>query len=354
MRESVESVPENSHVNLNQNDLAFNKRHVAFVPSIQEHRERVAKVQSSLTPAKVHYIDLVVPLSAENVKIPVRIYLPKFHISGTIPTLFYFPGTGFIANERSVTHMICSHLCEKTQCQLIEIRSRLAPENPFPIGFQDAYEVFTYFVTKCHHYYHIDPQKIAIVGYSSGGNFAALVGLKAAQDHLFIRRQILISPMVDLSRSLKTFIQEEEKDTTISESFLQWIIDLYASDKINLRDPAMSPFWEKKRILQQSPPTDILIGEWDRTRSDAELYHQKLQQAGAISKKFVAVQQDHSCLWHNIQITEKIAECIHLAFQMEPMDPLFRQHRLYFLNLMHYQEETEKGSEKNMELRAKL
>lgn len=339
MKEKFESVLQTNPPDQKNHPIARNP--VPFVPCIQEHRERVAKAQSTLTPAKVPYIDLIVPLSTENVRIPVRIYLPKQKITGLIPTLFYFPGTGFIANERVFTQVVCSHLCQKAQCQIIEIRNRLAPENPFPIGFQDAYEVFTYFATQFHQYYHIDRERIAIAGYSSGGNFAALVAIKAAQEAIFIRRQILISPMVDLSRSLKTFIGDQEKDTVISESFMRWIIELYAPESVNLKDPAISPFWQSKSVLQKLPPTDIVVGEWDRTRSDAELYYDKLKNSHVRCEKFLAPKQDHSYLWYNPDITEKISERVLFAFKSDPIDPIFHQHHFYFIkNRLEETEET--------------
>jgi acetyl esterase len=259
-----------------------------FDYSILEHRERLAKATPMNQAADVSFIDSLIQLKKKNIKIPVRTYIPPHHQNSKqrIPTLFYIPGTAFVAGEIEFTRVVCSHLCKLTGCQVIVINHRLAPENQFPEGVQDVYEVIQFFLKEAPGGY-IDPKRIAIAGYSSGGNIAALVSTTAGRNALYFNRQVLISPIVDLSRSLSDFQDFENKDLDISNDFVNWFLELYVPEGLNRKDPTISPFWQKKEDTKKQPPTSIIWGEFDRFRSDAEGYFKKLQKAGVDVKKTV-------------------------------------------------------------------
>lgn len=291
-----------------------------FDPSIIEHRERLAAAKPLIEPADVPFFDIIVPVH-HGIKIPVRIYLPK-HTQGIMPTLFYIPGTAFIAHEVKFTRVICSHIAEKAKCQVIVINHRLAPENPFPEGFLDVYAVFKFFVQKMPERYLIHQEQIAIAGYSSGGNFAALMAIQAAKENIPIARQILISPLVDLSRSLKGFEIYENQDKAISQEFVNFFLTLYIPEQMDAKNPRLSPFWEKNSACKNLPKTDIILAQYDRFRSDAEYYAAKLEEAGVAIEKLVAYGEDHSYLWYKLEVIEKIAERLTLAFRPETIPQL--------------------------------
>ena len=189
----------------------------------------------------------------KDVCIPIRIYRPK-NISAPYPTLFYVPGTAFVAREIAFTGVICTHIAEQSNCQVIVINHRLAPEDQFPKGLDDAYNLLRFFVKAPKFLFKIDNTKMAIVGYSSGGNFAASMAMQGKEEGLLITRQILISPMLDLLRSLKDFKNDfEDKDTTITDEFVEWFLDLYLPEGINPQNPWLSPFWHKPKRLQGLP-----------------------------------------------------------------------------------------------------
>lgn len=286
-----------------------------FGLSIVEHRDRLASAQPRLLPADVNVTDILVPLH-NNVKIPARIFRPK-KIKKVFPTVFYVPGTAFIASEIKFTKVICSHIAEKAKCQVIVINHSLAPENQFPKGLLDAYKIFEYFVKHVSEEYLIDKNHLVIAGYSSGGNFATLMAMKAKENGINIVKQILVSPIVDLSRSLYGFEEYENQDKAISEEFISFFLDLYIPKNINPRNPHMSPIWEKDQKLQKLPKTDIILGKFDRFRSDSEGYYLRLQLCGVRVEKIVIEDADHSFLWHNLETIEEVAERIKIVFKPE-------------------------------------
>lgn len=303
----------------NQTGSSTKKRGI-FDPSILEHRQKLSFSSPTLKAVEnILFYDLLIPIE-NGVKIPVRIYInPELKNERKIPTLFYIPGTGFVAAETKFTHVTCTHLCNTIKCQIIVINHRLAPESQFPTGINDAYNVFKHFAQDAPNRYSIDKGKIAIAGYSSGGNFAALIAIRAIKDGIYLRKQILISPIVDLSRSLPGFKTYEDKDTDISDAFVHWVVGLYLPPDENPKNPAVSPFWKNSREIKGLPSTDIILAEYDRCRSDSEYYFIKLKKEDVPVERFMAPKEKHSYLWHNIEVTEKFSERLMIAFSDAPI-----------------------------------
>lgn len=279
-----------------------------FHRSIFEHRRIVAHLKPTAMPA--HDVDCK--------EFNFFTIYRSFKLKETFPTLLYIPGNAFVASETDYTHFICSHIAQQSRCQVIVIKHRLAPEFKFPIGLNDAYCIIKLLLLNSKSF-NIEKSQVAIAGYSSGGNIAALIAINANK-HLSIARQILISPITDLSRSLKNFKEFEEQDTAISEHFVEWFLNLYVSDKINLKDPKISPYWEKDLNIQGLPVTDLIVGEFDRFRGDAELYKKKLSEQGNIVNHFMFKQENHSLLWYNKGVINNIAARLSVAFGTDPIE----------------------------------
>src|SRR5574337_1905715 len=259
-----------------------------FEPSITLHRERVFNAKPSHEPADVPFLDILVPIS-DNVKIPVTIFMPKEPKDSELGTLFYIPGTAFIAQENKFTRVMASRICEASGCQVIVINHRLAPENQFPDGVLDCYHVFKFFVKEMPQRFLINKQAIAIAGYSSGGNYAVTVAAKAKKEGLPVNRLILLSPLIDLSRTLSLGYKHiENTDTDIGEEFIKWCIELYLPKKVSITNSTISPFWHKKEYLRDSLKevgVDFLVGSDDRCFGDTQSFQRKLNSVGVFTTK---------------------------------------------------------------------
>tara|TARA_B100000749_G_scaffold249366_1_gene213855 strand:+ start:58 stop:1122 length:1065 start_codon:yes stop_codon:yes gene_type:complete len=306
----------------------------AFSRSIIEHRNRVSAAKPMSEPADVPYKDALLPLSPSK-KIPTRVYRPySLRDKNTLlPTIFYVPGTAFVASEIAFTNIICSHLAKKSGCQLIVINHSLAPENQFPYGLYEAYATLKFLLSSPSSLYHIDKQKNILVGYSSGGNIAASMALKASLDNLPLSRQMLISPIVDLSRSLRAFRDDfEEMDTTITESFVEWFLELYVPSGINKQNKWLSPFFQTDNTCRKLPPTDIVFAEFDRFRSDAEAYYSKLSTCGVPVSEFMINNEDHSFLWYKLEIVKTLGNRINYVFNESISASLRNSNMMIFIN----------------------
>lgn len=280
-----------------------------FNRDIGLHRQRVQDAKPTEEPAKVTQIDESILFG--KLKLTAKRYLPITKKT-SYPTLFYVPGTAFVAYGSQFSRFICSHICNLTGYQVIELRHRLAPEHQFPHGIEDAYRLMKFFIKHADEY-QIDQKDIAIAGYSTGANFAASMTIQAHKDKLPLHRQILVSPLVDFSHSLsrykkyKSFKKFNMQDRCIGKEFVAWFEKLYLPPGVDKRDPRISPFWHQN-LTPNLPPTDIIVAEFDRYRMDAEAYFDKLQDAGITVNKFVVDNENHSYFWRRKAMVDFVAE----------------------------------------------
>lgn len=281
-----------------------------FNRSIGQHRQIVQSLVSKKPPVTIPTYDC--PW--------FTVYNPLVG-EGPFPTLVYIPGNAFVASETSYTKFICSNIAHYARCQVIVIKHRLAPEFQFPAGYEDAYKLLCLLQSpKVAKFLKIDLKKMAIAGYSSGGNLAALMTIQAMKQKMPIAKQILISPVTDLSFSLKGFSEFENQDKTISSQFAAWFANLYVPECVNRKDPRLSPYWTDPKDLINMPSTDIIFGELDRFRSQSELYGKKLTDSGNKVCHFMFRNENHGFLWHNLEVVKTVAARLTLSFNTERLE----------------------------------
>ena len=86
-------------------------------------------------------------------------------------------------------------MASETRSVVFGVDYRLAPEYPFPVPHNDSYEALNYVVANAQKY-GIITTRIALWGGSAGGNLAAAVALRDAQEHnpTRIRHASLVVP----------------------------------------------------------------------------------------------------------------------------------------------------------------
>ena len=242
-----------------------------------------------------------------------RIYHPvalKLETRVALPTLLYVPGTGF--NTLMLpgwSGIICSHFARKSGYQIIALNHRLAPEHPFPAAVQDI-ELLVRHIVKYAERYKVDINNILLGGYSSGGNIAAVVSELLAKDRISIKALYLISPMLDLSRSITTY-KEYEKYDHFPEDLVQWMIGAYVGSA-DRKHSAVSPFWSE---TPQCLPNIIrlFVAEYDRFRGDTELFAEKIKAStNKWVTKYVFQGEIHAGFWYNIRNVEAVIKFLRL------------------------------------------
>jgi acetyl esterase/lipase len=98
------------------------------------------------------------------------------------PAVVNFHGGGFTIGNATDDARFARFVLEKCNAVFVSVDYRLAPENPFPVAVEDSADALLYLI-RSGSALHIDPLKLAISGFSAGGNLAIASTLCLA-DHL--------------------------------------------------------------------------------------------------------------------------------------------------------------------------
>jgi acetyl esterase len=193
------------------------------------------------------------------------------------PLLVYFHGGGFMLGTLALYDTACRRLAVLSDCAVLSVDYRLAPETQFPGAVLDAYAA-TRWASDHAALLKIDPAKIAVGGDSAGGNLAAVVAQMAQDSKEFsVALQVLIYPMTDQSREYPSY-QRNASGYMLTTAALRWFMDNYIPDVSDRTDPKASPMLRES--LKGLPPALVISAEFDPLVDENEAYAKRLKEAG--------------------------------------------------------------------------
>ena len=187
--------------------------------------------------------DLARVFDAEVASVPMRCYEPAE--TSTAARVLFLHGGRFISGKLNSNHSLCRSLAAASNCTLVAVDYRLAPEHRFPAALDDCIAVATALTGP-----------LVICGDSAGGNLAAAAALKKPDRFL---AQVLVYPMLDATCSYESHIGFAAGYGPGSEDMKRGWRE-YAPDT-DLRAPLLSPLWAED--LSGLPPAFILSAEYD-------------------------------------------------------------------------------------------
>lgn len=223
---------------------------------------------------KADYEDLY--LNVEERKVRIRVFNP-FNDSIKRKVIIYIHGGGWVIGSVESYTKTCIELAKVTNRIVISIDYRLAPEYPFPAGFNDCYDTINLLMNNLNT---IDLKKenICLMGDSAGGNLVSAISLKAKKTKDFVvKEQILIYPALQSDYSNNTkykSVIEKGNDYLLTQKQLQDYMSLYVSNK-DLNNPYVAPLKVKFPFFQ--PKTLIITADNDPLRDEGKCYAKKLK-----------------------------------------------------------------------------
>ncbi|MFJ8106545.1 alpha/beta hydrolase fold domain-containing protein [Streptomyces sp. NPDC096132] len=206
----------------------------------------------------------------------VRVYVPSEEQS--LPVVLYFHGGGWAAGSADAGDPLCRSTAARLGAVVVSVDYRLAPEHPFPAAPEDALSALHW--TREHiAEYGGDPERIALLGDSAGGNLAAVTALQARDEGIPLVAQALVYPAVDPESdtpSQKEFAEGPFLSTAAGKKF--WQIYLAGAPVTPLAAPA-------RASLAGVTPALVVTAELDPLRDEGEQY------AGTLAAAGVAVEQ---------------------------------------------------------------
>nr|WP_263326589.1 alpha/beta hydrolase [Neobacillus sp. Marseille-Q6967] len=235
----------------------------------------------------------------EDIKIPVdgaeiglRLYTPKGN--GPFPVFVYYHGGGWVLGDLEVIDPILRSVTNSTECLVVSVDYRLAPEYKFPIPAEDCYSA-TKWVAENISKYNGDPSRIAVGGDSAGGNLAAVVPLMAKdRGGPAIAYQVLLYPVTDLSFDTQSYI-ENGKDHYLETPAMHWFKDQYLNNDSEKTHPYAAPLLADD--VSGLPPALVITAEYDVLRDEGEAYAARLREAGVSVEQTRYNGQIHGFFW---------------------------------------------------------
>lgn len=135
--------------------------------------------------------------------VAVRFYEPISRERNDLPGLIFMHGGGFMFGSAGMYDPITRKIAEVIGGVVVSVDYRLAPEHPFPAGFDDCLTASKHFFKHCKEF-GVDPTRVAICGDSAGANLAAGVvqelcdKTNAAKGMCRPKLQILLYPLLQM------------------------------------------------------------------------------------------------------------------------------------------------------------
>ncbi|PCI85347.1 MAG: hypothetical protein COB24_13095 [Hyphomicrobiales bacterium] len=206
-----------------------------------------------------------------------RLYSDEPHGESNLPVLLYFHGGGFMQGDLDTHDGICGKLAKWGGCIVVAVDYRLAPENKFPAGIEDAIAAFNDAGENAASWGG-DAQRIGVCGDSAGGNLSAVIcQQRAISGGVLPYLQVLIYPGLDSTLSTKS-VAELTDAYVVPAPRLNYFIDKYIDSTADLSNIRLSPL--NNKALSDQPKTYIISAGFDPLRDEAMLYAQQLEQCG--------------------------------------------------------------------------
>ena len=207
---------------------------------------------------------------------------------GPFPVMVYLHGGAWVAGSPRHYAKLSCRFAEAGFLTFV-IDYRLAPEHPFPSGYEDCVEATRWVSENCSRWQG-DPEKIAIGGDSAGGNLSAAV--PNCVDGAILKAAVLIYGAFDFKAMLERE-SSDEIDERVNRAN-QIASEAYLGDDMEklLSDPRVSPINDISRL----PPCHIVVGGLDALVVQSDALVAKLEDAGIEHEYFIDDYMPHGYL----------------------------------------------------------
>lgn len=219
-------------------------------------------------------VDHQVPVG-DDTTVLVRRYRPE-NAPRKSPAILFFHGGGFTVGGVEEYDRLCRYIAARTNTVVLSVDYRLSPEHSSPTGANDALAVWRWLLDSTASL-GLDPERLAVMGDSAGGNLSAVVAQQAKLADLPVPAlQVLVYPTTDAAMrhdSVKTLGQGFGLD----QPLLTWFRSNFMPDAALVEDYRLSPL--RNPDLSGLPPA-ILVTATDPLRDEGLEYGEKLRAAG--------------------------------------------------------------------------
>lgn len=233
-------------------------------------------------PAPFLDVPQITPLTASAAEGPLAARLYRPALARDTPAILYFGGGTWATGSLDADEETARQLAARTGWVVVSLRTRQAPEAPFPAAHDDAYALYQWARSRLREW-GADPTRVVLAGEGAGANLALSTALTARDrgargdrtpvpDHL-----LLITPLAGTALNTPS-MGESGRSRPLTRATVDWAQDLYAPNARDLRDPRID--LAARDDFTGMPPTTVILAEIDPLRSGGETIAAKLSAAG--------------------------------------------------------------------------
>lgn len=236
---------------------------------------------------EMHHVEDLFALAQDGHAIPLRLLRPIARPRGII---VYYHGGGWTMGALPESEALGRILAQSTDCAVVLVDYRLAPEHRYPTAADDAWDALKWVDA------HLDDLverrvPVIVAGDSAGANLATVVARRARDaDSPKIAMQVLACPVTDCDLDNGSYL-DPANQLLLSRETMTWYWNHYAPDETIRKDPDLSP--ARAASMAGLPAAVVLIAEHDVLRQEGEEYADLLRGAGVAVESKVFGGQMH-------------------------------------------------------------
>lgn len=185
--------------------------------------------------------------------------------------ILYCHGGGYVVGNISTHRALVAQMALASRCDGLLFNYRLAPEDPFPAGLDDALKAYMFLLETYR------PDQVVFAGDSAGGGMALALMIRLRDEGKPLPAgAVLFSPWTDLACSGDSIHTREHLEVVIDPTFIPLWAGWYAGNEA-LDHPLISPVFADYHGL---PPFLVHVGTDEVLYDDATRVVERAQAAG--------------------------------------------------------------------------
>ncbi|MEJ7833786.1 MAG: alpha/beta hydrolase [Nocardioides sp.] len=205
-------------------------------------------------------------------KVGIQVYRDPGWPEGERPVYVHFHGGAWLMRYPEMDDFWCRYVVAEAGAVVVNVDFHVGPYVAYPVAQEECHDVVAWLADRGGEI-GVDPERIAVGGFSSGGGLAASVCLQAHDSGRFRPRlQLLGVPALDLATDVSA------AGGMISPQLRGLVRRVYFPHPATRAEPYASPVLAPD--LSGLPPAVVLTAERDSLRPDGERYAERLLAAG--------------------------------------------------------------------------
>ncbi len=204
------------------------------------------------------------------------------------PIYVHFHGGAFMMRFPRMDDFFARFLVAEAGVAVVNVDYDVAPRHRYPIAHHQSHDVVRWLSQHAGDG-DLDGSRIAVGGFSAGGNLAASVCLQARDEGTPMPLlQLLGVPSLDVSTHVKPAAVAKPM---IGPGVLRLVRSTYFKDESRRTEPYASPLLSDD--MHGLPPAVVVTAEWDALRAEGDAYAAQLAASGIDVVHRVVPQRDH-------------------------------------------------------------